>query len=131
MNTVIAVTSINEQQRVMSHLQDSLKAMYLTDTSISIVKVSMSKINVLYRVKDTNHVAASYHVIFIPVSMSLESLRGFTGANINICNVLKKLDAMKTEAIAFANNYKNTKNKSNDELIKATKRLFGKELNNA
>jgi len=107
MTNIIVTTSTREQQEVMSVLKERLKVEYLTDTTITIVQASMTKINIYQLVKGNNLLAASYIVVIIPVSMSLDSINGFSPtANININRLIKHLDTMKTQAIAFVNSRK-------------------------
>lgn len=134
MQTVIAVTNLREQQQMMSQLAENLKVMYHTDNTISIAKISMSKIVVYHRVKDTRHIAASYDVLLLPVTISYDCLRGLPNTtNINISRVIKRLDEMKSELTSFVNLAKVKVNptQKNVELKMALRRMFNKELDDA
>jgi hypothetical protein len=107
MTNIIVVTNTREQQSIMTYLREKLKGDYLTDSSVTIVQSGMTRVDVIHTVKGMQHLAARYHVILVPISMSLENLRGFSHqTNININPLLKRLDAMKAEAIAFVNSHK-------------------------
>jgi hypothetical protein len=134
MHTIIAVTNLREQQQMMSQLLDNLKVMYHTDNTISIAKISMSKIVVYHRVKDTRHIAASYDVLLLPVTMSYECLKGLPHTtNINISRVFKRLDDMKKELTQFVTTAKVKVNptQKNVELKMALRRMFDKEIDDA
>jgi hypothetical protein len=107
MTNVIVTTSTREQQEVMSVLRERLKVEYLTDTTITVVQSGITKIDIYQLVKGNNLLAGSYIVVIVPVSMSLDSINGFSPtANININRLIKHLDVMKTQAIAFVNSRK-------------------------
>lgn len=123
MTNVIVVTSIKEQQDMMSSLLERLKVFYVTDTSINVVKANMSRVDVRHTVKSTTHIAASYHVILIPISISLDNITGFSPkTNFNVNLVLKRLDAMKSEVIHFVNQQK---------IVSQTDRLNQKKFKDA
>lgn len=128
MNNIIVATSIREQQDIVSLLKESLKVMYLTDTSISIVQRNLSKVDVYHSVKGMNHLAASYTVVLISVSMSLDKLNGYSPTtNININRLLAKLDSMKEEVISFVNAKKvvsQTEARDKEAFKRAAKKLF-------
>jgi hypothetical protein len=107
MNTVIVTTSTREQQEVMSNLRERLKIEYLTDTTITVVQSGITKIDIYQMVKGTNILAGTYRVVIVPVSMSLDSINGFSPTtNININRLIKHLDVMKAQAITFVNSRK-------------------------
>jgi hypothetical protein len=127
MQNIIVVTNNKEQQDVVSYLKDSLKIMYHTDISISIAQTGLSRVDVIHDVNGTKNIAATHRVILVPVSMSIDSIRGFSPtANININYLLKRLDQMKVEAISFVNSQKKSLNhvSQQDALAKAAKNLF-------
>lgn len=104
---IIVATSIREQQEVISYLKEKLHELYHADPSVSIVQTTMTQIELHHQVKDSFNVAARYLVVLVPVSMSLDKLQGYSHRdNININKLLKKLDRMKAEAIAFVNAHK-------------------------
>ncbi len=134
MQTVVAVTSMKEQQQMMSQLWENLNVMYHTDNTISIAKISMSKIVVYHQVKGTRHIAASYDVLLLPITISYDCLRGLPHTtNINISRVIKRLDEMKNELTSFVNLAKVKVNptQKNVELKMALRRMFNKELDDA
>ena len=107
MNLIVA-TSTKEQQDIMSFLRESLKLTYHADASITIIQASIIRLDVYHSVKGTKNLVKSYKVIIVPISMSLESLNGYShDTNININRLIDKLDRMKAEAVCFVNHFKN------------------------
>jgi hypothetical protein len=129
MTSIIVVTNTREQQSIMAYLREKLKGDYLTDHTISIVQSGMTRVDVIHTVKGTQHLVVRYHVILVPVSMSLENLQGFSHqTNININPLLKRLDAMKAEAIAFVSSHKLpdiSKQRHKEAFSKAMQTMFG------
>jgi len=104
MKQLVVVTTLQEQQNMVGKLRERLKVMYHTDTSIEIVQSGLSRIEVRHRVGDIINTAATYQVVLVPISMSLETLKGYpSSTNINITSLLQRLDKMKDEAIRFVN----------------------------
>jgi membrane protein CcdC involved in cytochrome C biogenesis len=127
MEHIIVVTSNKEQQEVISNLCEALNSEYHTDLNVTVSKISMTTVKVFHRVKESMNVAATYRVILIPISMSLDSLMGLSpGTNINVNKVLAKLDGMKTEVITFVNMRKATNKvqQHSKKFAESTKRLF-------
>lgn len=128
MQSIVVVTSIKEREEVLEYLQDTLKAAYHTDLSISIIQSNLNKIDVYHEVKGMKHLVGSYIVVLIPITMSLESLYGYSPtANININRVIARLESMKAIAINFVNSRKQTSKttqRQNMALAKAAKLLF-------
>lgn len=128
MTNIIVTTSTREQQDVMSYLKEKLRSEYFTDTSISIIQSGIAKVDVIHSVKGVKNLAARYQVVIVPVSMSLDSLLGFSHTtNININRLLDRLEKMKAEAIAFVNLHKKPSHmvtKQKDALKRAAYRLF-------
>jgi hypothetical protein len=128
MEQIIVVTSNKEQQEVVSYLRESLKLEYMTDISISVVQTSMTTVKVLHKIfhkdgTDTTNVASIYKVVIVPISMSLDMLRGLSpDTNININKVLARLDTMKAEVINLVNTNKAHVNRK--KFADAAKRLF-------
>jgi len=107
MPNIIIATSIREQQEVMHYIVSRLKEIYLTETSVEILTSNMSTIKVLRTVNGVKHVAVSYHVLMVPVTMCLDNLRGFShDTEFNITRLIERLDDLKKEAINFVANRK-------------------------
>lgn len=127
MQNIIAVTTIKEKEDMMCKMYDNLKALYLTDVSISIHR-HVSRIDVMQQVNGMQHKAASYIVVVLPMSISLDGLKGFAhGTNINISHVLNRLDSIKAELIFLVNSRKNLARKAankGNELKIALDRIF-------
>jgi hypothetical protein len=125
---LIVVTSAKEQQDVMAYLHEKLHSEYFADPSVSVIQSGITKIDVYHSVKGVKNLVVTYRVVIVPVSMSLESLMGFShGTNININKLLAKLDRMKAEAVSFVNVHKMPSpmvKKHNDALAKAARGLF-------
>lgn len=129
MKTVIAVTNNKEQEETMKYLFEMLNLEYITDYSVVVSKTGLSKIDVYHNVNGTSHLANSYRVIIIPVSLSYDSLKGLSPTtNINITRVLEKLDNMKKELIDYVNisrkAAKYDSKKKEDLLYRTAKSLF-------
>lgn len=102
MKHIIAVTSLSEQRDTIVKVTEALKVLYHTDTSIIVAQSSLSRIDVYHTVNSIRHIAASYHIVIVPITISLENLRGYpSAAQINITRVIKKLDDMKKDVLKF------------------------------
>ena len=126
--TIFVVTSTKEQQSVMAYLREKLKLDYHNDLSVTVVQSALTRVDVWHTVKGSKNLAASYVVLFVPVTMSLDSLLGFPqNTNININLLLQKLDNMKKDAVQFVNARKAktfVKNSQKEALSRAAKSLF-------
>ena len=126
MTNIIVVTSCKEQQDTMEYILKKVNEWF--DLNIKVVKSGINKIDVYHETDGKKYIAASYRVIIVPVSMSLDTLRGFPhSTNINIHKLLDKLDSMKAEAIALVNSNRvpsPTEIKQKEALMKAAKYLF-------
>lgn len=128
MTNLIIATSTKEQQEIMSFLKENLSLNFHSDTSVHIIQSSLTRIDVYQSIKGVKNFVKSYRVIIVPVSMSLDVLRGYShDTNININRLLEKLDRMKAEAIMFVNSNKKVYNmvsRQKEALSKAAKLLF-------
>ena len=107
MVNLIAVTSLAEQKKVIDHLREALTLEYHLDLSVKVVQSTLNQVELHHYVKESVHIGAIYRTIFVPITMNLDGLRGFSPKdNVNINRVLAKLDAMKKEVIDFTNNRK-------------------------
>ena len=77
MNLIIA-TSTKEQQDLIKLLRESLDLAYHADNTVFVVQSSITKLDVYHSVKGTRHLAKSYKVVIVPISMSLDSLCGYS-----------------------------------------------------
>lgn len=115
MQDIIVVTSYKEQEEVMRYLTAKLHEMHHTDITVSITKKTLSRIDVWQRIKGMQHLAASYILILIPITVQLDAIKGFPhSANININRVLERLDTIKAEIIAEVNARKYDVKKTKD-----------------
>lgn len=128
MTDIIVATSMKEQQNIMEYLKEELKNTYYTDSSVTIVQSGISKVDVMHSVKDGMNLAKRYQIVIVPISMSLDSLQGFSHTtNININRLIARLDKMKSEAIAFVNIHKAPSpliRRQKEALATAAKHLF-------
>jgi len=126
MTNIIVVTSCKEQQDVIKYILKKVNEWF--DLNVKVVQSGINKIDVYHETDGTKYIAASYRVLVVPVSMSLDTLRGFPhSTNINISKLLDKLDEMKREAISFVNLNRvpsPTEIKQKEALAKAAKFLF-------
>jgi len=126
---VIAVPNSLKQKEVMDYIYFRLQEIHHTDISITIAKQHFSRINVLQRVNGNQVMAASYHVVITPISVSLDKLHGFNGiAQLNVNPLLRHLEEVKANILAFTQSSKIEKkiNKKEDDeyLVRAVTRLF-------
>jgi hypothetical protein len=127
MNVIVA-TSTQEQENIIEYLMEELKVMHHTDVSVSVLQTGIGKVDVMQNVNGTLVLAKRYKVIIIPISMSLDGLKGLPhSTNFNINRLIKKLDRMKAEAVGFVNAYKTPSLeyvRQREALAKAAKHLF-------
>jgi hypothetical protein len=128
MEYIIVTTNPVEQQESMSYLETTLTSMYLTDTSITLVKSGTSKIVVMHRVGKSYNIAATYKVVIVPVTVNYDKLAGLPfDVNININRLISRLDQAKQEAITYVNKHKtipvNVKLR-NQALVEAVNNMF-------
>lgn len=128
MVSVIAVTSIREQQDVLAYIRERLKLEHHSDTTITVTQPSLSRIDVYQTVNGMQHLAMRYNIVLISLTISYENLLGFPQTtNINITRVLAKLEKMKANIIDIANKTKlpsPAEKKQREALSKAAKQLF-------
>jgi hypothetical protein len=104
MKYVLVATNTTEQQEIMVYLRDKLKLMYHADPDVTVIQSGVSKIDILHNCGRGVNVAASYQVIVVPVSISLDKLRGYASdTNFNISRLLRRIDEIKTEVITAVN----------------------------
>lgn len=104
MNTVIAVTSIREQEEVTHNILEQLKLTYVSDLTITIIQSRINQIDVYHAVGESKNLASSYKIVLVPITISLDVLQGYPReTNINVTRVLKKIDSLKDTVIHYVN----------------------------
>lgn len=128
-NHIIAVPNVSVQKETMEYIYFRLRDLHHTDTSITVVRHHLSRINVLQRVNAVQVLAASYFVVIVPISISLEQLHGFgADATLNLKPILTYLESIKANVIAFNQSHKlrsRDKKESEKALTEAVSKLFG------
>lgn len=129
MTHVIAVPSVKEQQEMVSRVKENLSVLYHTDVSITVVRQSISTINVWQLINQVQVLAGTYHVIVVPISISLDKLKGFESkTNFNVRPLIRRIDELKQDILLFVNSQKlsgTQQSKEKKDLQDSINRLYG------